>query len=172
MKEDKQTIDNWLTDPIEDVEEVPQNEVGNVSVSSPPSEETEEARNWYDSPFAQHTTNAYKMVKPYTDKMGSLPTPGGISLMVLILVVLLLVIVPVGSSGETRWQLMWAVLGNGNNVHLGTPPPTNHHVNNPSSTPVTRSVNSNASLPKGYGGTISFPGSYKISGNPFSGAGS
>ena len=123
MKEDKQTIENWLTDPIEDVEEAPVSEVGNVSVSSPPSEETEEARNWYDSPFAQHTTNTYKMIKPYTDRLGSLPTPGGISLMVLILVVLLLVIVPVGSSGETRWQLMWAVLGN--NASLGVPP-TNH----------------------------------------------
>lgn len=41
--------------------------------------------------------------------IASMPTPGGISMMVAALVGLLLIIIPVGAKGETRAQLAWDV---------------------------------------------------------------
>ena len=47
---------------------------------------------------------------PAMPDVPSLPTPGGIGLLLLIVLVLLFAIVPMGSNGQTRLQLMWNVL--------------------------------------------------------------
>lgn len=47
---------------------------------------------------------------PPMPDLPNLPTPGGIGLLLLIVIVLLFAIVPMNANGQTRLQLMWSVL--------------------------------------------------------------
>jgi len=47
---------------------------------------------------------------PAIPDLPNLPTPGGIGLLLLIVVVMLFAIVPMNANGQTRLQLMWSVL--------------------------------------------------------------
>lgn len=55
-------------------------------------------------------TSASESINPLIDKVGSLPTVGGIGLLVLILVILLFTVVQVNDQGDTRLKQLWYML--------------------------------------------------------------
>ncbi len=50
-------------------------------------------------------------IDPTAQKIGSMPTPGGLGLLVAILLVLLWIVIPVNTQGDTRLKLLWYTLG-------------------------------------------------------------
>jgi hypothetical protein len=67
--------------------------------------------------------SAQAKVAPMTDKIASLPTTGGVGLLLAILVVILFTVVVVNASGDTRLKQFWYML-NGRATIIGRKKPT------------------------------------------------
>ncbi len=62
-------------------------------------------------------------IRPLIDKIGSAPVPGGIGLLIAIIVLLLFVVVQVNAEGDTRLKMLWYML-NGRASLIGSVPVT------------------------------------------------
>lgn len=67
-------------------------------------------------------------VQPALQKIGSLPAPGGIGLMVGILAMLLFVVVRVNAAGDTRLKLLWYSMNGRTRLIGAVKPDTGSHV--------------------------------------------
>jgi len=82
-------------------------------------------------------------IRPLIDKIGSAPVPGGIGLLIAIIVLLLFVVVQVNAEGDTRLKQFWYML-NGRARLIGAVTPTGTPT---TATESTKGVQGNIPMP-------------------------